>query len=55
MPPAAAITAQLEDHEVLSVALRDPSEANLNRLAVLQVGALVADQGMRKRDARFVM
>jgi IS5 family transposase len=44
----------LTDHSVITADAGYHSEANLQKLAAMKVEALIADNGMRQRDERFV-
>jgi IS5 family transposase len=44
----------LADHSVITADAGYHSEENLQRLAAMEVAALIADNGMRQRDERFV-
>lgn len=53
IPVVTAIHHQLRDHTVITADAGYHSEANLQQLATKQIVALIADQHMRQRDARF--
>jgi len=53
MPVVDAIAPPLRPHTVLTADAGYHSEANPQQLAARQIPALIADQQMRKRDARF--
>ena len=53
VPVVAAIKGVLADDSVITADAGYHSEENLKRLAAMKVQALVADNGMRKRDERF--
>jgi len=53
VPVVAAIKGVLADDSVITADAGYHSDENLKRLAAMKVQALVADNGMRKRDERF--
>ena len=53
LPVVAALHPVLAAHTVITADAGYHSEANLKALAQLEVDALIADNAMRKRDARF--
>ena len=53
LPVVTAMRHLLTDHSFITADAGYHSEANLQQLASLQVDALIADKGMRQRDARF--
>jgi hypothetical protein len=53
VPVVVAMRDLLADHSLLTADAGYHSEANLQQLATLRVDALIADPGMRARDARF--
>jgi transposase len=53
LPVVAALHPCLAAHTVLTADAGYHSEANLRQLAVMEVDALIADNGMRRRDERF--
>ena len=53
VPVVVAMREMLADHSLLTADAGYHSEANLHQLATLSVDALIADPGMRQRDARF--
>jgi transposase len=53
VPVVVAMRAMMTDHSLLTADAGYHSEANLHQLTTLQVDALIADPGMRQRDARF--
>ena len=53
VPVVVAMREMLADHSLLTADAGYHSEANLQQLATLSVDALIADPGMRARDARF--
>ena len=53
VPVVAAMKDMLAKNSVITADAGYHSEANLKRLAAMKVEALVADNGMRKRDERF--
>jgi transposase len=53
VPVVAAMQDVLADHSLITADAGYHSEANLQQLATLRVDALIADKGMRQRDARF--
>jgi transposase len=54
VPVVAAMKDVLADHSVITADAGYHSEENLQRLAAMEVAALIADNGMRQRDERFV-
>lgn len=53
LPMVRAMAPQLHDYSLLTADAGYHSEANLKQLAKMDVAALIADNGMRKRDERF--
>ena len=53
VPVVVAMRAILADHSLITADAGYHSAANLQQLATLPVDALIADPGMRQRDARF--
>ena len=53
VPVVMAITDLLTDHSVVTADAGYHSEENLQKLAAMEVEALIADNGMRGRDERF--
>jgi hypothetical protein len=53
VPVVAAMKDVLADNSVITADAGYHSEENLKQLAAMKVGALIADNGMRGRDARF--
>jgi transposase len=53
LPMVRAMAPQLRDYSLLTADAGYHSEANLKQLAKMDVAALIADNGMRKRDERF--
>jgi transposase len=53
VPVVEAMQGLLAEDSLLTADAGYHSEANLQQLATLQVDALIADKGMRQRDARF--
>ena len=53
VPVVAALHDVRAAHTLITADAGYHSEANLEQLATMQVEALIADKGMRKRDARF--
>jgi transposase len=53
VPVVVAMRDMLADHSLITADAGYHSEANLQQLATRRVNALIADPGMRQRDARF--